>query len=124
LFDYSNRVFKDLSTPKAVNVQFNNLPFSGRAVVQRYLIDANTSNLARYLDAEQRPDYGGTNLQKVEETNVIISKGTVILPQVTLGKSAVSLWIIQPKQTISKIGGSDKFKKASTIARRIMAQQQ
>jgi hypothetical protein len=96
LFDYPNQNFTDLSVPEKVTVQFTGVPFSGKVKVQQYLIDAYTSNLAKYLDNAQTPDYNGTQLQKVwEKKDVKVSAGSVSLPQVTLEKSAVSLWVIQ-----------------------------
>jgi xylan 1,4-beta-xylosidase len=102
LFDFPNKNFTDQSNPdEPVTVQFSNLPFSGRAIVQRYLIDANTSNLAKYLDAGQTPDPNGTQLQKLPDTEVDVVNGSVTLPQVTLGKAATSLWVIQSKNTVA-----------------------
>lgn len=95
LFDYPNHNFRDKSSPEEVKLQFNNLPFSGSAVLQQYLIDANTSNLAKYVDANLPSNLSGTELQKVMQTNIAISNGSVTLPSVTLGKSAVSLWLIK-----------------------------
>jgi xylan 1,4-beta-xylosidase len=94
LFDYPNRNFTDLSVPETVTIQFQNLPFSGPAVVQQYLIDANTSNLAKYLDAGQPPSQTGSQLQQVADMKVNVTNGIAVLPQVTLGPSAVSQWII------------------------------
>jgi xylan 1,4-beta-xylosidase len=88
----------DQSVDEPVIIQFNGLPFSGRAIVQQYLIDANTSNLAKYLDAGQVPDSSGTQLQKISDTEVDVTNGLVSLPQIILGKSAVSLWVIQSKK--------------------------
>jgi xylan 1,4-beta-xylosidase len=103
LFDFSNETFTDQSNPENVTIQFNSLPFSGRVIVQQYLIDANTSNLAKYLDANppQTPDLNGTQLQKVSDTEVDIVNGSATLPQVTLGKAATSLWVIQSKNTVA-----------------------
>jgi xylan 1,4-beta-xylosidase len=87
----------DNSVDEPVAVQFNGLAFSGRAIVRQYLIDANTSNLAKYLDAGQTPNLNGTQLQQVSEIEVDVVNGSVLLPQVVLGKSATSLWIVKKK---------------------------
>jgi hypothetical protein len=98
-FDYPNQSFTDLSVPESVSVQFSGLP-SGPAIVEQYLIDANTSNLAKYLDAGQTPSVNGTKLQRVASTNVTVANGSVTLPAVTLSKSAVSLWIVQSLNSV------------------------
>jgi xylan 1,4-beta-xylosidase len=98
---YADGTFTDSTTTENVTVQLNGLPFSGNAVAQQFLIDANNSNLAKYLDAGQTPSLDGTNLQKVSEVNVTVSNGAVTLPQVTLGKSAVSLWVVQSLNPIA-----------------------
>jgi xylan 1,4-beta-xylosidase len=101
LFDYPNKNFTDGTVPEDVRVQFDGLPFSGQAIAQQYLIDVSTSNLAAYLDAGQQPDLEGTNLQKVSEVNVVVLDGSVTLPSVVLGKSAVSLWVVQSLDPIA-----------------------
>jgi hypothetical protein len=97
LFDFPNRNFTDVTVPEDVTIEFNGLLFSGDAIVEQYLIDASTSNLAKYVDAGQQPDLNGTQLQKISEQRIKKTKGSVALSQVTLGKSAVSLWTIRKK---------------------------
>jgi xylan 1,4-beta-xylosidase len=100
-FIYANGGPVDRSTPQSVTIRFNSLPFSGRAVVQRYLIDANTSNVAKYLDSGTPLDLNGIKLQQVSSTNVTVSNGSVTLSPETLGQSAVSLWVIQSLEPLA-----------------------
>jgi hypothetical protein len=95
LFDYVHKNYSDLSKSEAVTVGFNNLPFNGAVTVDRYLIDAQTSNLDYWVAANKvPPSLQATQLQKVESFSAVVTGGTVTLPARTLGPSAVSLWIV------------------------------
>ncbi len=87
--------YTDLSVDQSVVPGFTNLPFSGPVIVERYLIDRNTSNVARYLDAGQAPDYYGSMLTRVEYCSASVAQGTLVLPARVLGPSAVSLWLVR-----------------------------
>ena len=54
-FDYTHKKYLDLSANETVTVAFKNLPFSGSVVVDRYLIDAQTSNLDYWVAAGKLP---------------------------------------------------------------------
>jgi hypothetical protein len=85
----------DLTAAQAVTPAFANLSFSGPVTVDRYLVDRETSNIARYLDAGEAPDHHGTMLARVETCTATVSGGTLALPARVLGPSAVSLWIVR-----------------------------
>ncbi|HWI14681.1 MAG TPA: hypothetical protein VNT02_10530 [Burkholderiales bacterium] len=91
--------YEDLTTSQSVTVGFKNLPFSGTATVERYLIDADTSNLAKYLDGKRPPLFDGTMLTRVERCGTTVSQGVLVLAQRTLGPSAVSLWLVNSGPT-------------------------
>lgn len=87
--------YTDLTTSQTVVPGFINLAFSGDVTVERYLVDQNTSNIARYLDAGLAPDYNGSMLALVERCSATVSGGSLVLPARILKPSAVSLWIVR-----------------------------
>jgi hypothetical protein len=94
LFDYTNKNYSDLTKNESVAVTFKNLSFSGPVIVDRYLIDAQTSNLFFWFAKGQAPpSLQATELQKVESFSATATGGTLVLPARQLGPSAVSLWI-------------------------------
>ena len=94
LFDYANTNYSDLTKDQTVAVTFKNLSFSGPVIVDRYLIDAKTSNLYYWFAMGQAPpSLEATQLQKVESFSATATAGTLVLPARQLGPSAVSLWI-------------------------------
>jgi hypothetical protein len=84
-FDYS---FTD--TPQTFSVELDHLPLNGVVTAERYLVDANTSNLKAFLEQPGRPD---PNLQRVEQFNAQVINGQLILPPRTLGLG-VTFWRI------------------------------
>jgi len=95
LFGYANKNYSDLSKNETVTVAFKNLPFNGSVTVDRYLIDAQTSNLNYWMAAGKLPpSVQATQLQKVESFSAVTTGGTLNLPARQLGPSAVSLWIV------------------------------
>jgi hypothetical protein len=92
---YASQTASDASKNESVSVAFNNLSFSGPVIVDRYLIDGQTSNLNYWVGAGKvPPSVQATQLQKVESFSANATGGTVILPARELGQSAVSLWIV------------------------------
>ena len=89
----------DLTTNQNVTPGFSGLAFNGGVTVERHLVDQNTSNVARYLDANQTPDLGGSSLTRVEQCNASVIDGKLLLPARTLGPSAVSLWTVKAGAT-------------------------
>jgi hypothetical protein len=95
LFDYEHKKYSDLTTNETTVVAFKNLTFSGTLTVDRYVIDATTSNLNSWVSAGKvPPSVQITQLQKVESFSATTSGGTLILPSRQLGPSAVSLWVV------------------------------
>jgi IPT/TIG domain/Putative Ig domain/Glycosyl hydrolase catalytic core len=95
LFDYAHKNYSDLSKSESVAVAFKNLPFSGPVKVDRYLIDADTSNLDYWVaSGKTPPSVKATELQEVESFSANATDGTLTLPARQLGPSAVSLWIV------------------------------
>jgi hypothetical protein len=94
-FDYTKKIFADRSVDETVSLRFDNLPFSGPVQIERYLIDANTSNLAQFVDAGQTPDLAKTELELAERLTGNVNNGQLNLEARTLGKSAVSFWFIK-----------------------------
>jgi hypothetical protein len=95
-YDTPTSRYIEQSKPERVSLTLSGVPFSGDATVRRYLIDANTSNIAQYLSRGATPVSSGSELQEVENYTVATSGGSVTLPEVTLGPSGVSQWIISP----------------------------
>jgi hypothetical protein len=87
--------YTDLTVNQTVVPGFTGLAFSGGVTVERYLVDRNTSNLARYLDGGQPPSYEGSMLTRVETCAAVVDQGTLVLPARVLGPSAVSLWMVR-----------------------------
>jgi len=85
IFNY-NSGFTD--TPELFSVELNNLPLNGVVSVERYLVDANTSNLQAYFTQPQRPD---PDLHKVEQFNAQVHNGQLTLPTRSLGLG-VTFW--------------------------------
>jgi hypothetical protein len=95
VFDYTHKNYSDLTQNETVTVGFKNLPFNGSVTVDRYLIDAQTSNLDFWVAAKKvPPSLQATQLQKVETFSAVASGGTLTLPARQLGPSATSLWIV------------------------------
>jgi hypothetical protein len=95
LFDYDHKNYSDLSKKENATVAFKNLPFSGPVIVDRYVIDAQTSNL-NYWTASGNipPTVQSTQLQKVESLPANATNGALTLPVAQLGQSGVALWIV------------------------------
>ena len=86
---------QDLTTNETVTVAFKNLPLNGTVTIDRYLIDAKTSNLAMWAAAGTLPNsVQSSQLQKIESFPATSDQGVVSLPVRTLGQSAVSLWVV------------------------------
>jgi hypothetical protein len=81
-----NSAFTD--KPALFSVELNNLPLNGVVSVERYLVDANTSNLHAYLTQPHRPD---PDLHKVEQFNAQVHNGQLMLPSRRLGPG-VTFW--------------------------------
>jgi hypothetical protein len=95
LFDYNHKNYSDLTKKQNVTVAFKNLSFSGPVIVDRYVIDAQTSNLNYWAAAGNIPPMvQSTQLQKVESFSARPTNGTLTLPVVQLGQSGVALWIV------------------------------
>jgi len=91
---YPKQTTSDNSKNESVTVGFENLPFNGPVTVDRYVIDAQTSNLNYWVASGKiPPSVQATQLQKVESFSATSTGGTVVLPARELGQSAVSLWI-------------------------------
>jgi hypothetical protein len=85
----------DLTKNETVTVAFRDLPLNGAVTVDRYVIDATTSNLKHWVAAENvPPSVQATQLQKVESFSMTSTGGTVTLAAQELGQSAVCLWIV------------------------------
>jgi hypothetical protein len=96
LFDYAHRNYSDLTKNETVTVAFKNLALSGSVTVDRYVIDATTSNLANWVAAGKTPpSVQATQLQKVESFSARAVNGELSLPARQMGPSAVSLWIVR-----------------------------
>jgi len=94
---FGNQSNADLTKNESVTVAFQNLPFNGPVTVDRYVIDAKTSNLNYWVAAGQLPSsVQAAQLQKVESFSATSTGGTVSVPARELGQSAVSLWIVHP----------------------------
>ena len=92
---YSSKTVLDATKSETVTVAFNNLPFSGPVTVDRYVIDAQTSNLNYWVATGKiPPSVQATRLQKVESFSANSTGGKLTLPARELGRSAVSLWIV------------------------------
>ena len=87
--------YTDLTVDESVTPGFMHLPFDGAVGVERYLVDQDTSNVARYIDAGLAPDYNGSMLTRVEACAATVDQGTLVLPPRTLRPSAVSLWLVK-----------------------------
>ncbi|MGJ4996957.1 hypothetical protein ACQR0Z_21220 [Bradyrhizobium sp. HKCCYLS3077] len=85
VFNYNSAYSDD---PQSFSVAFENLPFDGPATVRRFVVDANTSNLAAYLLQPTRPD---PTLQTVEEFQADVRDGQMVLPARSLGLG-VTFW--------------------------------
>jgi hypothetical protein len=97
-FDYTHKKYEDLTRTENVSVKFKNLTFSGDVIVDRYLIDARTSNLNYWLHRKiLPPSVQSTQLQKVESFSASPIAGELTLPDSQLDPSAVSLWIVRRK---------------------------
>ncbi len=93
--NYPNHTASDASENENITVAFKNLPFNGSVTVDRYLIDATTSNVNYWVAAGKTPpSVQATQLQKVESFSATSTGGTVSLPARELGQSAVSLWVV------------------------------
>jgi len=88
--------YTDLTVNQTVVPGLTNLAFTGGVTMERYVIDQNTSNVAKYIDSNQPLSFTGASLTKVESCSATVdSTGTVVLPSRVLGPSAVSLWMVR-----------------------------
>jgi hypothetical protein len=95
LFDYKNKNYSDLTVNETVTVAFKNLAFNGSVTVDRYVVDAQTSNLNYWVaTGKLPPSVKSTQLQKVESFSASSVNGALTLPPRQLGPSAVSLWVV------------------------------
>jgi hypothetical protein len=84
-----------MTADENVTVSFKNLQFSGPVTVDRYLIDAQTSNLNYWVAAGKLPpSVQASQLQKVESISAVATSGSLSLPTRQLGPSAVSMWVV------------------------------
>jgi hypothetical protein len=96
--DWKAQTVTDASKSQSVTVAFKNLAFSGPVTVDRYLIDAQTSNVNYWIaNGKTPPSVQATQLQKVESFSTNSIGGVVSLSARNLGQSAVSFWVIQSK---------------------------
>lgn len=93
-YDWDNAQIVDRSLPHDVQVKIVSKGLTGTVKVKRYLMDNETSNLAKYVDAGRIPSLQDCELQMVEEYTAQSVNGTITLKTRTLGKSAVSLWLV------------------------------
>jgi hypothetical protein len=96
-YKFAQTGYFDASNSEPVVPAFTRLEFSGDVLVDRYLIDEQHSNVARYIDAGVQPDAAGSSLQRVEQCYAKVTNGSVVLPARTLAPGAVSLWIVKSK---------------------------
>jgi hypothetical protein len=97
-YDRANNIFADRSVDELVSVRFDNLPFSGPVQIERYVIDSNMSNLARFIDSGQTPDLSKTELELAERFSAVVTNGHLDIEARTLGPSAVSFWFVKKTQ--------------------------
>ncbi|MGV8096826.1 MAG: glycosyl hydrolase [Mangrovibacterium sp.] len=93
-YDWDDIHIVDNSLPHDVQIKIAKQGVKGNVTVKRYLVDSEHSNLGKYIDAGKTPVLEDVDLEQVEEFTVQASNGTIILPARTLGKSAVSMWVI------------------------------
>jgi hypothetical protein len=87
VFNNNNNTLQD--TPETITLRLDNLPFNDGAVtLQRYQVDANTSNLNAFLNSPNHPD---PSLQMVEQTTAQVQNRQLTLPRWSLGLG-VTLW--------------------------------
>ncbi|WP_212453438.1 hypothetical protein [Bradyrhizobium japonicum] len=81
-------------TPEGISLEVDNLPFSDGSTVtiERYLIDANTSNLAKFYSDPTHPD---PNLQRILLQRTI-NGGKLVLTGDALGLGVVLYRILPP----------------------------
>lgn len=91
----------DESNTESVQLKINYLPFNtNQAMVRRYLVDANHSNVyTMFIEKSLQPLFEQTLLTKTEEYTISVSDSSLTLPVCSMAPSAVSLWIITPDDT-------------------------
>ncbi|MGD9557271.1 MAG: hypothetical protein AB7V25_09660 [Mangrovibacterium sp.] len=94
-YDWDDKAMIDRSEPHEVQVKIAARGVKGQITVKRYLMDQEYSNLAKYVDTDfLPPPVPACELQKVEEYTLQASQDTITLKPGTMGKSAVSLWLV------------------------------
>jgi hypothetical protein len=91
IFNYDKLMFTRpaVDAPETFSVELDHLPFNGAVTVQRYLVDANTSNLAAFYAQQSHPD---PTLQMVEQFSAQVNRnGQLILPSRSVGLG-VTFW--------------------------------
>ncbi len=95
-YDFDAEDIIDKSQPHSFGVTLTNPSLTGLQTVRRYVVDANNSNVSKFL-----PLAAGTlapiqecELRLVDVFNVNFSGGSITLPNRTIEKSGVSLWLI------------------------------
>jgi hypothetical protein len=78
---------------ETVNVLFSHLPFNGPVTI-KYVVDQNTSNVQKFIDAGTTPTLAGSALQMTEQYTGTVVNGALVLPAQAMTPSSVSLWTI------------------------------
>ncbi len=93
-YNYNACTEQEKTTAQTVTLSVAGSSLNGSQIVRRYLVDANNSNMNKYLLLNQIPHMHDCELKLVETFNVTFGGGAASLPACTLDPSAVSLWLI------------------------------
>jgi len=102
VYNYNGTIFNPLlhatnsvtENPQTFSFVLNNLFFKGKSVnVERYLVDADHSNLQMFISRGIKPDPTHTGLERVEQfTAKVTEDGQLILPARTMKGMGVCFW--------------------------------
>lgn len=92
----------DLSKTESVQIRVEDVPFTGQAAIEQYIVDSNHGNIyTQYVMPGELPILDNLKLQRLSLSIADVDNGIITLPRTTLAKSAVSLWMISKYDSIS-----------------------
>jgi hypothetical protein len=95
-YDWAGHDYHDQSTSQTFSVAFTGLPFEGTVTVEHLLVDASHSNIGQGYLLTGTLNLGGSTLYADPPATAKVVEGSILLDDVTLGPSGVTMWIVHP----------------------------
>lgn len=93
-YDWDDIKIVDRCLSHEVQVKVGTKNFTGPVKVKKFTVDSQHSNLARFVDIGQLPVIEESELQLVDEYEVIAANDTITLKSARMEASSVSFWVL------------------------------